>query len=84
MKAKSTRRISVEEQDRIEGQDDVEAHRPHHKPQASDTPKDEGDEGDFELHRPHHKPMAAAASDTPKDEGDEGDFELHRKGHKAL
>jgi hypothetical protein len=81
--AKSIRRIFVEEQDRIESQEDVEGHRNKHKPQASeDTPKDEGTSEDFELHRSHHKPQA---SDTPKDEGeDEGDFELHRKGHRAL
>jgi hypothetical protein len=83
--ATSTRRIPVEEQDkRTEEQEDVEAHRTHHKPQASeDAPKDEGENEDFELHRTHHKPQAS--EDAPKDEGDDGDdFELHRRAHKAL
>ena len=72
----------MEEQDRIESQEDVEAHRNKHKHQASeDAPQDEGTSDDVELHR--HK-AKHQASDTPKDEGDEGDFELHRKGHRAL
>ena len=50
----------MEEQDkRTEEQEDVEAHRTHPKPQASeDAPKDEGDGGDdFELHRTAHKAL---------------------------
>jgi hypothetical protein len=85
----------VEEQDRIEGQEDVEAHGKGYKPladveghgkgykplAAEDTPTDEGESDDVEAHRTIFKPQAA---DTPKDEGDEGDFELHGKGHRAL
>jgi hypothetical protein len=77
-----SRRIFVEEQDRIEEQEDVEAHGNKFKPQATDDgPKDEGESEDFEAHRQHFKPQAS--EDAPKDD-DEGDFELHRKGHKAL
>jgi hypothetical protein len=72
----------VEEQDKRTEQEDVEGHRTHPKPQASeDAPKDEGEE-DFELHRHPVKPQAS--EDAPKDEDDGDDFELHRSSHKAL
>ena len=49
----------VEDQDKIRTEEEeVEAHRGHKHPKASDSePKQEGeDEGDFELHRGHKHP----------------------------
>jgi hypothetical protein len=53
LRATSTRRIPVEDQDkRTEEQEDVEAHKHKAKVQASeDAPDSEGEDEDFELHR---------------------------------
>ena len=80
----------MEEQDRIEGQEDVEGHRHKHKPQASeDAPRaGRGDvANDVWLHRHKHKlgPASSAPSeDTPRTRGRTEDFELHRSHFKPM
>jgi len=76
--------MPMEEQDkRTEEQEDVEGHRRHHQPSASEDAPIEGETDDVEAHRGHFKPNASEGA--PKDGGDDGDdFELHRSAHKAL
>jgi hypothetical protein len=75
----------MSEQDRIEGQDEVEAHKHRHGAEPSGSPlasadESEGDKDDFELHKHRHgndpqgtQPLASA----DESEGDKDDFELH-------
>jgi hypothetical protein len=63
--------VPVEDQDKIQSEDDVEAHK--RKIKATDEGSDEGSE-DFELHK--KKDMKAT---TEAAESSEDDFELHKR-----
>ena len=67
----------MEDQDKIQSDDDVEAHKMKHKATDEGSEGSEGSE-DFELHRKKDQKATVEATDEGG-ESSEDDFELHKR-----
>jgi hypothetical protein len=67
----------VEDQDKIQSDEDVEAHKAKNKLKATDEGSEEGSE-DFELHKAKNKLKATDEGGESSDD----DFELHRRSQR--